>query len=81
MTNDPLFDSYESECSYSTCLGKKRLLLNVSCGLKVGDLVFPTSDFSFDKCPVCKRASLKITSVPKPSEPNKPEGFWKTPTS
>jgi hypothetical protein len=77
--NDPLYDEYVAKCEH--CGWEKKFEQAMSCGLKIGDVVFRLAeDPNFNRCNRCKRRRLIVTSVPAPHAVSRPVGFWNIPT-
>lgn len=81
MTN-PLAEEYELTCQHEKC-GAVRFIDQVrSAGLQIGSLLLHSpSEPDYGRCLRCKRYSMRVTAIPAPSPPTKPEGFTRIPTS
>lgn len=69
---------YEATCT--DCGFVKKIAASTSSGYKVGSDVARDEDPHLNRCNRCKKyGTLKISKVPPPPEPKKPQGFWKIP--
>jgi hypothetical protein len=78
---DPLVEQYTLTCQHEGC-GAKRIVQQVgSAGFTIGSMVLRSqADPDYGKCLRCQRYKMKVTEVPPPPEPLKPEGFTRVPT-
>lgn len=80
-TPNPVFATYKLECTHPGCKGKVQIDQAQSSGLRVGDIVpADPGDFSFGRCPMCKRTMMRVVSGPPTPKKQPPKGFTKVPT-
>lgn len=77
----PLAEEYALTCQHEGCNGIRIISEVGSAGFVLGSMVQRSSeDPDRGRCLRCKRYTMKVTEVPPPFDPPKPEGFTRIPT-
>lgn len=78
---NPIFGRHEARCGHPEC-GLGRIVFDeaFSAGYRIGDAVLSGSDPTQGRCPLCKRYSMKVTTVPETKPLPNPTGFTSIPT-